>query len=219
MIKCNPFVYRQTASSEFSHFGGSFEELETLVESIPQSEWVSGYRDGVRLVRVKCAMTFFSPTAELKFGDMIVGRFEPRREGEGPRVHLRVYGEKTPVDDATVVLYSSKVLAESGDNALPVEEGNWEIVSINAGDELPISPNTLMHNHFGSDGGTDTNLPPEEFEKMLRESFLANERRMMVRTADKAVEDISAIVTSFLEAGGCPSTMADELREIAEGLL
>ena len=72
------------------------------------------------------------------------------------------------------MLYASDVLADDGDNELPPEEGNWEIISINASpseDEVPINPMTLMHNHFGSDGGTDTNLSDKEFVKMLSEGF------------------------------------------------
>ena len=52
--------------------------------------------------------------------------------------------------------------------------GNWEVVSINANpfdEQMPIDPNVLMHNHFGSEGGTDTNLSDEDFVAMLRTSF------------------------------------------------
>ena len=56
------------------------------------------------------------------------------------------------------------------------EEGNWEIISINASpiegsSGTPITPETLMYNHFGGDGGTDTKLSDKEFVKMLRDSF------------------------------------------------
>ena len=37
--------------------------------------------------------------------------------------------------------------------------------------EVPINPMTLMHNHFGSDGGTDTHLSDKDFVIMLREGF------------------------------------------------
>jgi len=30
----------------------------------------------------------------------------------------------------------------------------------------------LMHNHFGSDGGTRTNLSDEQFVAMLKDSFI-----------------------------------------------
>jgi hypothetical protein len=35
----------------------------------------------------------------------------------------------------------------------------------------PMKPGTLMHNHFGSDGGTSTQMSPEAFEKLLRKGF------------------------------------------------
>ena len=74
-----------------------------------------------------------------------------------------------------VVLYNSMVLAEDGDNELPGIPDNWEVISINASPELeatPIHPSVLMHNHFGSDGSTKTNLSDKEFVAMLRESFV-----------------------------------------------
>ena len=73
-----------------------------------------------------------------------------------------------------VVLYRSDVLAENGDNALESSEDNWEVVSINASPvegEIPINPMTLMHNHFGSEGGTATNMTDVEFVAALREGF------------------------------------------------
>ena len=74
-----------------------------------------------------------------------------------------------------MVLYSSTVLAEDGENELPAEEGNWEMISLNSSPvvgEMPINPMVLMHNHFGSDGGTATGLSAEEFEAQMRQSFL-----------------------------------------------
>ena len=99
----------------------------------------------------------------------------PRREGESPRkVITAVNGRKTPAVKVEIVLYASSVLAEEKDNTLPPEDGNWEIISINASPcsgEMPINPIVLMHNHFGSDGGTATGLSNDEFVTMLEESF------------------------------------------------
>ena len=53
-------------------------------------------------------------------------------------------------------------------------DAEWEIVSVNGhptNEPAPIAPNTLMHNHFGSDGGSNTNMTAEEFEAAMRESF------------------------------------------------
>ena len=172
-VIANDFVKRQTPTSRFSHYTGTWEELELLVvrhwETAKQ-----GYRKGVILVEVP-AGRFYSSVVELSEGDELVGSFTPRRKGEDPRKVLTVRsGNKTPAAKVELVLYTSNVLVEDEDNMLPPEDGNWEIVSINASPvagEMPIHPMVLMHNHFGSSGGTLTNLPDAAFVAMLRESF------------------------------------------------
>lgn len=173
-IIANTFVKRQTANSRFSYFDGSWDELEDIVRSNSR-HFSPGYRAGVMLVHVP-PDKFFSSVVNLKEGDVLVGGFEPRRKGEAPRKYVTTStSRKTPAKTVDIVLYSSAVLSEDHDNELPVEDGNWEIISINASPlraEMPINPNVLMHNHFGSDGGTATNLSDSEFVAMLRESFL-----------------------------------------------
>ena len=169
----NDFVKRQTNESRFSHFGGTWPQLVGLVEE----NWESakpGYRTGVILVPVP-AHRFFSSIVELKEGDELAGTFTPRQEGEHPRKTLTTTSRtKTPASSVAIVLYASAVLAEDGDNELPPVEGNWEIISINASStpgDTPIHPTVLMHNHFGSDGGTSTYLSDSDFVDMLRQSF------------------------------------------------
>jgi hypothetical protein len=172
-IIANNFVKRQTSSSRFSHFDGGWEDLESLV----QDNWENakpGYRAGVILIRVPSA-GFYSPIVDLKDGDKLIGAFEPRREGEHPRKFITTDSRrKSLAKTVDVVLYSSVVLAEDGDNDLPSVEDNWEIISINASiaaGDTPISPMILMHNHFGSDGGTATYLSDSDFIATLQESF------------------------------------------------
>ena len=73
----NEFVQRQTADSRFSHFNGTWEELELLVVN----HWETakqGYRDGVILIEVPPDL-FFSSIVELEEGDELTGGFTPRR--------------------------------------------------------------------------------------------------------------------------------------------
>ena len=172
-IAVNSFVKRQTGSSRFSHFDGTWEELKHLVID-SWEEAKLGYRQGVILVRVSPA-GFFSSIVKLNDGDKLVGDFTPRRTGESPRKTLTTTSRnKTPATHVDVVLYNSTVLAEDGDNELPAEEENWEIISINAScgmGDTPIHPMVLMHNHFGSDGGTQTQLTDSDFVDTLRHSF------------------------------------------------
>ena len=177
MIVLNPFVKRQTADSRFSHFTGTDDELVSLTEAA-FAEGTQGYREGVLEIPVEVLPgTFYSGIVRLKEGDALVGSYEARKEGETPRKTALAQGrQKLEAVSVDIIVYASTVLAESGDNTLAAEEGNYEIVSINANpfnEEMPIAPHTLMHNHFGSDGGTATGLEDSEFVAMLRKSFEA----------------------------------------------
>ncbi len=172
-IHVNSFVRRQTPESRFSHFLGSDEELIGRVDRC-FTMMRAGYRPGVVLVPVDPS-GFFSGVVTLREGDQLVGGFEPRRAGEEPRKFVGTNAEKQPAQSVEIVLYSSATLAENEDNELPVSPDNWEIVSINASPtadpKIPINPVVLMHNHFGSDGGTATELSDAEFVSLLREGF------------------------------------------------
>jgi len=172
-IVVNDFLQRQTAASRFSHYSGSWQELVSLVEDNWQSA-KPGYRQGVILIRVP-PEGFFSSMVLLREGDALIGEYVPRRKGEAPRKTLgSASREKVPAIAVDIVLYSSKVLAEGNDNHLPPVDDNWEIISINASmvpGDTPIHPMVLMHNHFGSSGGTATGLNDTDFVDMLRHSF------------------------------------------------
>jgi hypothetical protein len=78
--------------------------------------------------------------------------------------------EKVAASSVDLVLYRRDVL---GDDAT-TDAATWEIVSINAvplEGSRPMDLMTLLHNHFGSDGGTETEMSPSEFESALRASF------------------------------------------------
>ena len=170
IIKTNSFVRRQTASSRFSHPLCEWDKVLSMCLDKPHRP---GYRDGVILIDLDPGF-FMSGVATLEEGDRLIGSFEARRAGETPRKAITATGKKIPAKSAYAVLYSSIVLAEDGSNELEPVEGNWELISINASPvegEMPISPNVLLHNHFGSDGGTATGLSDSDFVAMLRESF------------------------------------------------
>jgi len=135
-----------------------------------------GYCDGVLLVSL-LAEGFTCPVVELVEGDRLVGVYTARRAGEEPRKQVQVVragAEQAPAKSVEVVLYASTLLAEDGDNDLEAVEGNFEIVSINAsvdeGGDEPMAPETLMANHFGESGGTDTQMSDKEFVEALRRS-------------------------------------------------
>jgi hypothetical protein len=169
----NPFVLRQTKESPFSYFAGNIEEVPKMVMNF-WSNQEPGYRDGVISVTINHE-GFFSGVVSLESGAELTGAYTSRREGEVPRKQVLAKGaRKVPAKRVEVILYRSDVLAEGGDNSLEPDKSHWEVVSINASPiegDVPMDPETLMHNHFGSDGGTETNLSDAEFLKLLREGF------------------------------------------------
>ena len=172
-LHLNKFAKRQTPKSRYSHFDGSDRDLIDLVSAF-MTNALAGYRNGVFLVNVP-PDGFYSSVVELEAGDILFGRYEARREGETPRKWVSsTKREKLPAKSVEIVVYTSELLAEAGDNALPAEPGNYEIISINASpDETPspLPTTTLMCNHFGTDGGTDTQMTDREFVDALRTSF------------------------------------------------
>jgi hypothetical protein len=181
-VKTNSFCKRQTRESRFSHFEGTWDQLEDLATTLlAQGAHQPGYRDGVILVRVPCGTCGAfraQAVARLEAGDRVAAEYWPRREGEAPRLALSIKSDALPVDrrvekvtasGVDLVLYRRDVL---GDDA--TTDATWEIVSINAvplEGSRPMDLMTLLHNHFGSDGGTDTKMSPAKFESALRESF------------------------------------------------
>jgi len=172
-VVVNDFVKRQDGDSRFSHCAGTWSQLVDLVKE----NWENakpGYRAGVLLVSVP-SDGFYSSIVQLTEGDKLMGEFARRRDGEAPRKTLTTTSRiKLPATSVDIVLYSSETLAEGDDNQLPAEDGNWEIISINASitkGDTPIHPMVLMHNHFGSSGGTQTNLTDSDFVDTLRHSF------------------------------------------------
>ena len=162
---------RLDAALPFSHFDGSEDELiERVRAGFDKAE--QGYREGVLLVPVD-PKGFHSPVCELAEGDRLVGEYKARREGEQPRLSIGVEGgTKSPAAACSIIVYAKAVLEEDPDEK--TTGADYEIVMIQArtheGDE-PMAPSILMHNHFASDGGTDTQMSAEEFEAKLRESF------------------------------------------------
>lgn len=188
-VAINSFVRRQTPESPYTHFEGLDEDLlDRTRKAINRGDWVPGYREGVICVSVD-PDGFFTGIVKLQEGDKLVGEYKARRPGEAPRQSVQIQredGGKVAAKQVQVICYSHATLAEDNDAET---DADWEIVSINGyptveqyevynpqtgGISLqpaPIEPFTLMHNHFGSDGGTATKLSPEKFETMLRDSF------------------------------------------------
>ena len=176
-IIVSPFVTRQTLASPFSCYtgeGGWDALLARVVGAFAAGAVRPGYRDGVVLVDIDVA-DILSGVVTLTEGSELTGSFKPRRAGEEPRQQvLAKGGSKIPAVSAFAVLYRADVLAEGGDNTLPADGGGWELISLNASPvegEMPIDPMVLMHNHFGSTGGTATGMTDAQLVAALRKGF------------------------------------------------
>ncbi len=115
-ITSNAFVQRQTSESRFSHFDGTWAELEALAET-HLGDATPGYRDGVVLVAVPPAR-FYSGVVEVTPDTVLEARFAARRPDEAPFVEvvaLRVLGDpsgntKLAAKHVELVLYHHDVL-------------------------------------------------------------------------------------------------------------
>tara|TARA_R100000353_G_scaffold138973_1_gene98907 strand:+ start:180 stop:797 length:618 start_codon:yes stop_codon:yes gene_type:complete len=181
-VAIHKFVKRQTPSSGYSYRAGLgwdcdwYDVLDDIMSNFDKA--YTGSISGVLYVPLD-PEKYRTAVRVLKDKDQLYGQFRTREGQEGkeePRKSFRTTtmgGHDAKV--AYAVLYSSVKLAESGQETMlePVE-GHWELISINASPvegEMPIDPETLMHNHFGSSGGSATGMSDEEFLKQLRESF------------------------------------------------
>lgn len=197
-VHINSFVRRQTAESEFSHWTVSDDVILQRIQEAAAVEllaegkgYTPSYRPDVLAVHITVEPgEFYTGVVALKEGDKLVGEYKARRDGENPRKGLHVQRMQTIVPRreyrkskavaVDVILYHHGALVEGNENET---ECDWEIVSINARittEPQPIHPMTLMHNHFGSDGGTATHMTPEKFEADLKEAFLYWEDKAML---------------------------------------
>lgn len=172
LVACGEFVKRQTLESGFSHYNGSWEDLEDTVEfilSFPNkltNEVCSGYRDGVVLVTVP-ASRFYSAIVSLNEKSEMTANFAPRREGEAPFIRVSAKAKKQPAKYAQVVLYRHDVLAENNERETDAE---WEIVAIKARvteEEEPMDPYTMARNFLHLEGGTKGDFTAEQFAKSI----------------------------------------------------
>lgn len=170
-VACGEFVKRQTKESGYSHFEGSWELLETVVEywlNSPCSAFPTtpGYKDGVVIQSVP-ADFFRSAIVELDEESNLTANYAPRRLGEDPFIRVSAKAKKQKAKYASVVLYRHDVLAENNERETDAE---WEIVAIKARvteEEEPMDPYTMARNFLHLKGGTKGDFTAEQFAKSI----------------------------------------------------
>ena len=152
----------------------------------------TGYRKGVVLVSISpedLPGPLKSRVVLVNRGTEFVTVCKSRVAGETPRKKSMALVDELPdAEYITAVLYHKDVLAEDNDRTT---ECDWEVVTIlcQVDKEEPITPATLMSNHFKADGGTATLMSPETFEAELRKAYNYWKNRAMGITREEWNED------------------------------
>lgn len=176
-IGLNQFFTEQWDRSGFYHDGSwSIERLLFAVRSVASVLWIPGYRKGVYLVPIdptgwKTRIVTLTTDQTLKV------RYKARVDGETPRktqpiVEVATIDELPDAASCFVVVYADWVLAERDE---PRSGAQFDIITILANpceEQVPMNPETLMANHFALDGGTSTDMTPEQFTEALYKSVL-----------------------------------------------
>jgi hypothetical protein len=172
-IGCNPFVFRQTPESKFSHFEPTGSDdwrsvLEELVtrhiddEELVQKLDAEGKKLKLRLPCVDDASVgrFFSGVIEVDETTALKSVFAVREralEGEHPFIQtVAVGGRKLPARHVEVILYHCSIIPEDertyivpGTEDKCVVSDEWQIVSVNAratDEEEPLTPMAMARN-------------------------------------------------------------------------
>lgn len=170
-IKCGEFVKRQTKESGFSHFEGTWGDLEKLITywfvTNPYPSFTrQGYRDGVILQQLP-ADFFRSAIVDLTDDTRLVANYAPRRKDEAPFIRLSAKAKKQQAKYASVVLYRADVLAENNERET---DADWEVVAIKARtseEEEPMDPYTMTRNFLHLKGGTKGDFSAEDFARSI----------------------------------------------------
>lgn len=170
-VAAGKFVRRQTKESGYSHFEGTWEELEKLVQywflDKPYSPFTkAGYKDGVVLQELPPDF-FRSAVVDLTDKYKLTANYAPRRLGEDPFIRVSAKAKKQQAKYAQVVLYRHDVLMENNEAETDAE---WEIVAIKARtsqEEEPMDPYTMARNFLHLPGGTKGDFSAQQFAESI----------------------------------------------------
>jgi len=174
LVAVSDFVKRQRYDSKYSHYDGTWDELERLVSDyIKNGDNIhEGYRDGVILVDLPVDR-FWSSVVNIQQGlgdgsiKEIKAVFKPRQEGERPYLQIYAIGSKQRAKKVQVVLYRHDVLLEGNEQS---QNSDWEIISINASPidkDIPMDNTTRTRNVLKLKGGTDVRLGEKTAEELV----------------------------------------------------
>jgi hypothetical protein len=170
---CNPFVFRQTPDSKFSHFQPTdpsrnpwtvLEQLVDLISSEKEQVVQLNHEDTVRKVTIPMDADlpgqFFSAVVEVDGDTDLLTTFALRPNalpGEQPFIQtVAVGGRKAPARRVEIILYhvsalkpEERIYTPEGTSQPVVVDAEWQIISINcqATDEAePPTPQAIARN-------------------------------------------------------------------------
>lgn len=174
LIKCSEFVKRQTKDSGFSHYSGSWEDLEKVVLECFRNERNvrPGYKTGVVLVDLSFTGfehlgKFYSAMVDITEETKLNISYAPRLRGEDPFIRISAHADKQETKFVTFVLYHKDVLAEDDDHSTDSE---WELIAIKARmtpKEEPMDPYTMARNFLHLKGGTKGDFTAQQFAESI----------------------------------------------------
>jgi len=187
-VKCSEFVKRQTAQSGYSHFDGTWEELEILTSlRFHEGKCKPGYKLGVMLVQVE-PFGFYSATCTITEDTKLRVNFAPRQIGEDPFIRVSAKGKKQRAKAVEIILYNKDVLNEDNDRST---NADWEIIAIKARaskEEEPMDPYTMARNFLHLKGGTSATFTAEQFAQSIvywnNHCMLQAQRSLIQRLSD-----------------------------------
>ncbi|CAB4196785.1 Protein of unknown function DUF3228 [uncultured Caudovirales phage] len=168
-IACGEFVKRQTLESGFSHYDGTWEQLENLVSTYMSMSGCTrqGYKDGVILVDIDACDNFYSSIVKVNENTKLSASYGWRRPDEDGYIRIGTKANKQRAKYVTCVLYHKDVLDENNERETDAE---WEIVAIKARvskEEEPMDPYTMARNFLHLKGGTKGDFSAQQFAESI----------------------------------------------------
>ena len=182
--------------------------LEQLQERFLDPRYTSkGYRHGVYKVVLdpegwRSRVIALTPNAKIQtlYRSRVSGE-PPRRESRALVASLH---DLPPAELVEAVLYQKQVLAERDESQ---SGATWDVITILAHptkESAPMTVGTLMANHFGVQGGTNTLMTATEFEEALKASYLYWKDRILASIPCKECGDTREITDTEGLHWTCP---------------
>lgn len=204
----SPFFVEQWEAGKYKDIAPPEFNPSHLNWALDLTTAISGYREGV--VRVPIDKAGWKTPVVITTKDSVFQTVvESRVEGETPRRSTKVLVEELPSAELVeVILYNRSVLEEKDE---PRSGAVWDVITILAqptNEPAPMNVRTLLSNHYNSDGGSNTLMSPEAFEKALKESFEYWKDKAMGQIHQRAFRSV-AIWPRLKDAGIDVEVLAD----------